>query len=159
MNRKQFLAQLWKWLLLPLIIIGPGIYITYAVVDMSTELQLSDFFAAWVIIPFAIAFIVLTISLNYLREFTKKQYHKLPESTRITLKQYARFTNQTIDELLPFVIGALIYHAWTTGNKIMALGFAASIIVRKVKEHQNRKNEQDINNVPTHTTSQTEKSA
>jgi hypothetical protein len=152
MDRKHFLAQLWKWLLLPLTLIGAGIFIVYALTYIITELKLSDFLVAWVIIPFALAFIVLTISLNYLREFIKKQYHQLPESIRITLKQYARFTNQTIDWIFPFIAGGLMYHFWTTGNKTMALALMASIIVRKVKEHQNRKNEQYINNVPTHTT-------
>lgn len=110
---------------------------------------------AWIVIPFAMAFIVLVTALNYLREFLRNLYQKLPESTRITLKQYTRFTNQTIDWLFPFITGGLMYHFWTTGNKTMALAFAASIIVRKVKEYQNRKNEEDVNNVPTHTPSQT----
>lgn len=109
---------------------------------------------AWIVIPFAVAFVVLVIAMNYLRDFFRNLYQKLPESTRITLKQYIRFTNQTLDWLFPFIAGGLMYHFWTTGNKTMAFAFAASIIVRKVKEYQNRKDEQDINNVPTHTTPQ-----
>jgi len=155
MNRKQFLAQPWKWLLLPLMLTGAGIFIAYALTYLISELKLSNFMVAWIVIPFAVAFIVLITALNYLRDFFRNLYYKLPESTRITLTQYARFTNQTIDWLFPFIAGGLMYHFWATGNKTMALAFAASIIVRKVKEHQNRKNEQNINNVPTHTRSQT----
>jgi hypothetical protein len=107
MDRKEFLIQLWKKGIKPLILIVLLYFSIRFIINIFKE-NSTERLVTILVIGFLVVSIILTLIGILFRTIIEKIHSKLPESVKTLL----RITGKIINYLIPFILGIIIYKLW-----------------------------------------------
>jgi len=145
LTRKDFLFDIWKKYLRPILFIFIMFFCVKSLIDLFIKNNFSDFLTVGSIVTILLLIYVSTYFLNLLiKSFGKKVTSKLPDS----IKSLFRVINKITTFIQPFIIGALIYHFWYV-DKTMAVVLIFIVLSEKISYFikSERQNEYESNSV------------
>ncbi len=140
MNRREFLLLVWTKFLRPILFIFIIIFCINFLIDVFKEGNFDNFINIGKLI---ILILLIYISIYFLNIFIElirdKIYSILPDS----IKQILQIFSKIISYILPFILGALIYHFWFE-NKPKAIVLVLIILNSKISNYNKSEKENEF---------------